>query len=252
MKIPTLNQGFVDNDGTGFFVGLEMEDGLALLFKVNKPVQPFLPFKELDVLRFRKYDFLAFTVLTLLSVLSGQTTVFYIIYFFWWNELIRVVVDRIFSRKNENAIRSESLSGKAVEWLAGLFLMGIYWVFIVVFFGFIASSGHTEMRITNLKILVFQNWFFLGNLILVALERWYLHKKQKPVRVYSGIFNPNILVMHVSIILGGVMMFMVVKPFPEVFTPENQWGSLMVVLPFLLLRYAADYFTSSGSKSGNV
>ena len=196
---------------------------------------------------YRQLDFLTFAVLTLLAVLSGQTTVFYLIYFFWWNELVRIVMDRIYYKRNTNAVlvADENEKGRSVDFLGGLFLMGIYWVFIVVFFGFIAGWGNSEITTTNMRVLFFQNWFFNGNVIFVLFERLYLHKTQQPLKIYFGVFNPNAIVLHLSIIIGGVLMFFVVKGYPELFTPENRWGSVVIVLPFLLLRMLVNYMTVS-------
>ena len=182
---------------------------------------------------YRQWDFLIFTVLTLLSVISGQSTVFYLLYFFWWNELIRLVVDRLCYKRNENVVYE---GGTAGSFLQSLFLMGIYWVFLVVIFGFIAASDSTEIIIANMQVLFFHNWFFNANLIFVLLQRWYLHKTRQPLKIYFEAFNPNTIVLHISIIVGAVLMFFVVRNYPEIFTPENRWGSALIILPFLLLR----------------
>lgn len=188
---------------------------------------------EQQIKNYQQWDFIIFLLLTLLSIINGQTTVFYLMYFFWWNELIRIIVDKFYAKKNPNAInkdwQSSDLKGE-------LFLMGIYWVFLIVFFGFIAASNNREIIITNMEIIVFQNWFFNINLIFILLERIYLHKKQQPLTIYFGAFNPNMIVIHISIIVGGIMMFFLVKRFPVTFTPENPWGSIVIVLPFLLLK----------------
>src|SRR5690606_13590375 len=109
---------------------------------------------------------------------------------------------------------------------------------------FIAGSDNKEVMIANMRVLAFQNWFFTGNLIFVLLERIYLHKKQQPLKVYFGAFTPNVIVLHISIIIGAIVMFFVVKRYPEIFTPENSWGSAVIVLPFLLLRMLMDYLSA--------
>lgn len=183
--------------------------------------------------KYQKWDFLVFMLLTLLSVLNGQTTVFYLMYFFWWNEVIRLIVDRLYFKKNPNAINED---WQSTGFMGGLFSMGVYWVFLIVFFGFIAVSDNREIILTNVEIVFFQNWFFNLNLIFVLFERIYLHQKQQPLTIYFGAFNPNMIVLHVSIIVGGLILFFLVKRFPETFTPENQWGSVVIVFPFLLLK----------------
>lgn len=194
-----------------------------------------------QVKNYRKWDFIIFLSLTLLSVLNGQTTVFYLIYFFWWSALIQLVVDFSYRNRNKNAIREKSDPFE----FGSLFLMGIYWVFIVVFFGFIAGSNHQDIIYANMQVLFFQNWFFNGNLIFILIERVFLHKTQQPIRIYLGAFSLNAIVLHISIIVGGVVMFFVVKNYPETFTPENRWGSLLIVLPFLFLKMLMQKLTAS-------
>lgn len=189
-----------------------------------------------------QWDFLIFTVLTLLSVVNGQSTVFYLLYFFWWNELIRLVVDRLCYKRNKNAVYEITRNSRFFE---SLFLMGIYWLFLVVIFGFIAASDSTEIIIANMQVLVFHNWFFNINLLFVLLERWYLHRTQQPIQAYFDAFNPNTIVLHVSIIVGAVLMFFVVRNYPEIFTPENRWGSALIIFPFVLLRGLMQKLTAS-------
>ena len=117
-----------------------------------------------------------------------------------------------------------------------LFIMGIYFVFIVIFFGFIANWGNENLTIVNLEILMFKNWFFNANLLFILIERIYLHYSKPAIGVSNGHFTANMLVLHISIVLGGLIMFFIVKRYPETFTPQNLWGSVIVVLPFLLLK----------------
>lgn len=193
---------------------------------------------------YRQWDFLLFAVLTLLSVWSGQTTVFYLLYFFWWNELIRLVVDRLCYKRNPNAVYED---GHGKGFGESLFLMGIYWMFLVVIFGFIAATDTegTDIIIANMRVLLFHNWFFNINLIFVLLERLYLHKTRQPLQIYFGAFNPNTIVLHISIIVGAVLMFFLVREYPDTFTPENRWGSALIALPFLLLKMGMQYLTAS-------
>ena len=116
-----------------------------------------------------------------------------------------------------------------------------YFIFIVVFFGFMANWNNDVLILTNMKVLFFRNWFFNINLIFVAIERVLLHIKQTPVTVSFGAFTPNMLVLHVSIILGVVLMLFIVRNFPETFTPTNLLGSVLIIFPFLVIRAFALY-----------
>jgi hypothetical protein len=173
-----------------------------------------------------------FTFITALAVVFGQTTIFYIIYFFWWTELIRIIAVAIYGFRNES--REEKQVSLSI--FGPLFMMAIYFVFIVVFFGVIASWGNEEVTMVNMGILFFQNWFFNVNLIIVALEQFLFRGKQSNSLGIDP-FTPSILVLHISIVLGGILMFFVVKNFPNIFSPQNLWGSLLIISPFLLLKY---------------
>ena len=186
-----------------------------------------------------RWDVAVFTVLTLLSIANGQTTVFYLLYFFWWNELLCISIDRIFYKKNPQAVVADN-GKKGI--FSSLFMMAIYWVFIVVFFGFFSVATHTELLTVNMQVLFFHNWFFNANLLFVIVERIYLHTTHQQVHIGFGGFTLNMLVLHISIVLGGILLFFIVKPFPNFFTPENLWGSVLIALPFLLLNMARSYY----------
>lgn len=204
-------------------------------------MKPLLSVLERPLQHYRQWDLFLFAVLTLLSVLNGQATVFYLLYFFWWNELIRSVVDRLCYKRNPNAVYED---GHTKGFGESLFLLGIYWVFLVVIFGFIAGVDSTEIIIANMAVLFFQNWFFNLNLLFVLLERIYLHNTRQPLNIYFDAFNPNAIVLHISIIVGAVLMFFVVREYPKIFTPENRWGSALIALPFLLLKMGIQYLTA--------
>ncbi|WP_149025857.1 hypothetical protein [Polaribacter sp. BM10] len=196
-------------------------------------------FIEKHLKHYSQWDFLVFTLFTILSILNGKTTIFYILYFFWCNELLRIIIDRLLYKSNSNALLGFS---EKTTILPSLFPMGIYFVFIVVFFGFVSSWKNEEITIMNMQILFFKNTFFVLNLIFVAIERILLHRTQQAVIVIFGIFTPNMLILHISIILGALLMFFVIRSFPEIFTPSNLWGSVIIIFPFLLIKAFFAYY----------
>ncbi len=182
-----------------------------------------------------RIDAWVFTLFTVLGVYQGEVTIFYILYFFWWNEAAIISVDRLFYKRNPQAIFTSGES-TTTPISRSLFVLGIYFVFIVVFFGFIANWQNQKLLITNLEVLFFHNWFFNLNLSFVLLERLYRHWTNKPVLMSSGIFTVNMIVLHISIILSAFILFFVVFRYPDIFTPDNLWGSVLIITPFLLLR----------------
>ena len=181
----------------------------------------------------RKWKIVFFTLVTFISILNGQSTPFYIIYFFWFNEFIHLVVDKLLYKLNPKAFITNELNDNG---FGSFVMMGIYWVFIVLVFGFIANFANDQIFTVNLEVLVFQNWFFNINLIGVAAGRIFLHLAKKRVEVNLGTFSPNMLVLHLSIIVGCVLLFFIVRKYPTLFTPDNFWGSVLIVSPFLLLK----------------
>jgi len=190
----------------------------------------------------KKWDASIFSIITLLAVWSGEVTLFYILYLFWFNELIRIVVDRIFLNRNPNI---KNKSEEPIHFLGSFFQMGIYFVFIVVFFGIIANWGNKDITFINVEVFLFQNWFFNANLLIVLFERIYVHLIKQPVVISAGSFTPNMIVLHISIIIGGILMFFLVKNYPETFAPDNLWGSVITILPFILLKMAVEKLSKS-------
>lgn len=192
---------------------------------------------------YSRWSFLFFSLLTFISILNGKTTPFYIIYFFWCSEFIHLLVDKLLYKRNANAIMATKNTG-----FSSFGLMAAYWLFIVVIFGIVANYENTKIVLVNLEVLVFQNWFFNINLIGIAAGRIYIHLSKKPVEVNEGSVSPNMIVLHVSIILGAFMIFFVVRKFPITFTPDNFWGSVLIIIPFMLLKILIDYASSPSNK----
>ncbi len=180
-------------------------------------------------------DTLAITFFTLLAIYNNQVTVFYILYLFWWNEVVYSAVVLYFKKKK----------GFTINLGPKLFLMGIYFVFLVVFFGFIAHYKNYDLVAVNFEILFFQNLFFNLNVLFFLVEMvWFF--KQNPNEIEQATIHPfsaRAIILHISIILGAFMMLLVVPNFPNFFTSENNWSALVIIMPFMLLRY---FFQRSG------
>ncbi|SMC83470.1 hypothetical protein [Cellulophaga tyrosinoxydans] len=185
--------------------------------------------KHISRKNFNTLDTLAILIFTLLAIYSNQVTIFYILYLFWWNEVLYSIVTHYFKkRKNLEA----NLSSK-------FFLMGIYFIFIVLFFGFIAHYKKYELVAINFEILFFKNIFFNFNLVLFLLEIIWFYKSNPNEIEQANIhpFSARGIILHISIILGAFMMLLVVPNFPNLFTPDNNWNAVAIILPFIALRF---------------
>lgn len=175
-----------------------------------------------------------------MSVYDGKSTVFYIIYLFWWNEVLSIflnaVFDKIYRRPKQP---NEFSTGNPTR-----MLLFIYWFFIIIIFGLIANWDSKEAMGTNFEIMFFKNIYFNLNLLFIITEISFFniqYKNSLPAQASSGI-TANMIILHISIILGAFLLFLVVKNFPNVFTPENTWASILIISPFLLLRFLVQLY----------
>lgn len=195
----------------------------------------FLSCLQLPASTIYRYLNLILTVLLpAFSMLQGETTVFYIVYLYWWHELIASILDVVYSRR----LRMQDKAHPVISFLgARLFLLGVYLVFIVTFFGFISSWENKEALKINITVFFFKDSMFTLNLAAILVNEWWWRSGSSiPVRNIEDPFTGRMLVMHLSIILGAIISFMVVKRFPELFSSTSLWGSVAVSLPFLVLK----------------
>lgn len=175
-------------------------------------------------------------VLPIIGILRAEVTVFYILYLYWFQELIVAVLNWIYSRKNKD---TTTLQVPRSLILYNLFTLGIYLVFIIVIFGFMANWGQTDLIIQNILIISFGSQMFNLNLLGILLNEWtsrqFINTTSRTIKENYPM-SGKLLVLHVGIIFGGVAYFFIVKRFPETFTSTNLWGAVLIAAPFLILR----------------
>ncbi|WNM18474.1 DUF6498-containing protein [Flavobacterium capsici] len=182
-----------------------------------------------------KIDILTMLVITLLGIVQGQVTVFYIIYLFWFQELIRTLVDFVCLIWKKNTIRKKFDFIKIS--FGSFFILFIYVVFIVLLFGFMLNWGNRDLLGKNILVLMFRNWYFNANMLLFFAEYIYFRSKSDNTNLQMPLFSRRHIILHISIILGGLMQLAVVPHFN---LENNIWASAMVILPFLLLKIWID------------
>lgn len=185
-------------------------------------------------------DIVVMTLLTIMSVYDGKSTVFYIIYLFWWSEVLSILINTFFDKLYKRPKRPKEFSAGSP---AGI-LLTVYLLFIVIIFGLIANWSNTNVLWTNFDIMFFKNIYFNLNLLFIITEISFFniqYKNSLPAQSSSGV-TANMIILHISIILGAFLLFLVVKKFPNVFTPENTWASLLIISPFLLLRFLVQLY----------
>lgn len=181
--------------------------------------------------KIHRLDFLTTVIFTFLGVLYYEITVFYIIYLFWLQELIRTLFDTLYLLKNRNREAAQKSRGSQI--FGSYFIMFIYFIFIVVIFGFMTNIHNTDLVIENMRVLFFRNVFFDLNILFFAIEYFFYIKNNEHYQPKVSPFNYRHIILHVSIIIGAfIQMFFLVK-----FDIDGALGSALVATPFLLLKY---------------
>lgn len=186
------------------------------------------------IARIHRLDFITTVVFTFLGILFSEITVFYLIYLFWLQEFIRTVFDSFLIFKKRKDDSSSKAEGSQI--FGSYFLMFIYFIFIVVIFGFITASKESNMIFENMRVLFFGNVFFNLNILFFIIEYYFHVKNNKTYTPKVSTFNSRHIILHVSIIIGAfIQMFFLVK-----FEIDGALGSALVATPFLLLKYFFD------------
>ena len=168
------------------------------------------------------------------AVLNGLTTVFYILYLYWWHELISSSLDGFYFYLHRK--RNPGAAIRNPVW-SRMFLLGVYFIFIVVFFGFVSDWGNSKVMVTNVRVLMLNDLYFMANLAGLLLNEWWL--RYQYATKYNSTPDPftgRIIVLHVSILGGAVMYFWLMQEYPQTFVPGNLWGSVIMITPFLMAK----------------
>lgn len=182
---------------------------------------------------FHAIEIITFLLITIWGIIQGQVTVFYIIYLFWFQELVRSITDTLYAYKNG---KENGKKPHLAEIGGGIFLLFIYLVFIVLLFGFMLNRDNTELLIVNMRTLMLRNLGFNLNIMFFIVQYTLYRISVGTKGLEITIFNKNHIILHISIILGALIQMGFVKKYPEYFAGHELLGAALVVLPFLLLK----------------
>lgn len=168
--------------------------------------------------------------LTILGITQNQVTVFYIVYLFWFQELVRTIIDILWGIKQHKGFAAQK--NYVVQCYGVFFLLFVYLVFIVVLLGVMLNWQDKKLLLQNINVVLMRNWFFNIN-ITFFLMNYIFFRKSNTLRIQVTVFNSRHILLHISIIVGGILQMIIVPRLGLV----GEWKSVVVVLPFLLLKY---------------
>ena len=197
-------------------------------------MQVHLPRRDVFLQIYRWLNLFFVILVPAYAVFKGFTTVFYILYLYWWHELIASSLDgyyfHLHKKRNPGEVTGNPVWGR-------FFMLGIYFVFIVVIFGFVSNWGNSQLLLMNVRVLMLKDFYFVANLTCLLMNEWWLrHHYATKYNDAQQPFAGRILVLHISIIGGAVMYFWLSQEFPKTFIPGNLWGAVIIATPFLLAK----------------
>ena len=170
------------------------------------------------------------TAFTIVEIINKETTVFYIIYLFWFDEFIRTVFDRVayrFKKENiENPIQFQQQNKER------FFLLGVYFIFIVVLFGIIIDWKQMDLIGLNYSVLLFKNQIFNFSLLTIIVREIYLYQSKTDKILAKSVASNGIIILHISIVLGLLIWFLSTQKFQFMLDYSN----VISIIPFLLLK----------------
>jgi hypothetical protein len=178
---------------------------------------------------------------TLMAVANNQISVFYIVYLFWFDEILRTVSRFVFYIFKKQFIQNHLVFISNIK--SKFFLLFVYFVFIVIFFGFIIDWKNQDLILINFEVLLFQSSMFNFTLITFIVRELFLFFKNEYETVSGSILlSKGIIVLHISIIIGMLIWGFLPKNFYE--NANSNMLSAIVIVPFLLLKLFFEIKTS--------
>ncbi len=172
----------------------------------------------------------AMTTLTAIAIYNKNISVFYILYLFWWDELLKTCFDGLKYFNKKLTLNSPKAYFKNVK--TRLFFLMIYLVFIFVFFGMIMDWKSDDLVLNNFEVFLFKNSLFNLSLITFLGRELYLYFYEKNHVIGHHVLSRGIITLHLSIVLGILLWFFVAKKMNLL----DSNASVLSILPFLLIK----------------
>ncbi|RZL20100.1 MAG: hypothetical protein EOO89_01350 [Pedobacter sp.] len=192
-----------------------------------------------------------FTVYTAYSIFYRNTGTFFIVYLFWFDELIRSVslLVQLKVAKKQLIIPPEDYRKGKSNVKARLFFLFVYSIFIVVVFGIFGhlNKGSYEQLAQNLRIIIFNDAIFnLCLCIAIVREIILIRSSAGNASLQPALLNPmtgHLITLHLSIIIGGLIWAVTDNNLAG----HGPWGiskNFLLVLPFLIIKFIVDMYNA--------
>ncbi len=197
----------------------------------------FYDMKNLEVLSSAKMQSFVTIIVTVFALYKESTSVFYLLYLFWFIEFLRTIINIIYRKWMTS---KSDIKYKPSKIFDNFFFLVLYFIFILILFGFVLQNENTKIIQLNFQVIAFQNWYFNFNLLFFVasyiFELYRNHTSVEEIDAESGMLNLSFITLHLSIILCAIIWGFLIRPYPDYFTPENTLGMILIASPFLILQ----------------
>lgn len=192
---------------------------------------------------------LLFSAYAFYNVLYDNASLFFIIYLFWFDELIRNISLFIqVKMKVEDAHPLPAFTKKqAIDHIKGrFFFLFIYVVFIVLAFGLFYHIDNEDALVRNVRIFFFRDLpFNVCLMIAITREFFQLRHAQQTCNVplqQFGAMNGQLITLHLSIIFGGFLWAFTSGRFKDFHLNLGLFNHYAIALPFFIIKLATDFY----------
>lgn len=184
---------------------------------------------------------LLFTALTVAAVGIQEITIFYVIYVFWWDEIIKTGFDFLRSRFKKNEIKDLHAYKATIS--SRFFMLFIYIVFIIVCFGFIIEWNTRESIYKNAQILLFQNVYFNISILSFTARELYVYSNSAIIiNTPRNTMSNGIITLHISIIFGLLLWAVASKRLGSLPVSIEEYSTALAIAPFLIIKFLFEWF----------
>ena len=177
-----------------------------------------------------KTSLIAITFFTIIELYYKQTSVFYILYLFWFDEFIKTISNWITYYFKKKKIENQARFVENIK--TRFFMLFGYFLFIVILFGLVMNRNDFNLIGINLTVLAFQNTFFNLSIAAFVVREIYLYcNNAQDDEAFYTVSN-GIIILHLSIILGVFIWFLSTRKFQI----PVEYVNIFSIIPFLLLK----------------
>ncbi len=190
-----------------------------------------------------------FTAYAVYSVIYQSASLFFIIYLFWFDEVVRSISLYFQVKLYKEDIRKVPEFPKYIALdnvKSQFFFLFIYSIFIIIVFGifFYLGDDTKDELVTNVRIFLFKDISF-NMCIMISIIREILKVRIRYLDRLTSIprfsaMNGHLLTLHVSIIFGGLAWAVTSGKFSSFHLDLGVYNRYAVAIPFFVTKFLVD------------